>query len=649
MLNLEQQPPKPLLLQGLFLCLISFAYCWISFPGLTGGFTLDDWPNLEKLDHIKDFNSFLQFVLNGISSQLGRPVSLLSFALQAENWPHNPFPFKLASLIIHVINAWLVYFCCHFIAALKNWPERNRFIFSGCVFGLWLFHPLNISTVFYVIQRMTLLAGMFSLIGVAGFLWGFRLSLTEQPRKGLIIATLGMGVTYLLGILSKENALLTGLGIAVLYWTLLRPQHASSLWDKWIIIFGVIPPLIILAYLCFNLDQHTRADFTPYQRLLTESVILLDYVDKILLPTPYKLNIFNDGFPVYKQLFASAVTIKAVSIWLALVILALSFRKKAPFFAFAVFWFLSGHLLESSIFGLELYFEHRNYLPGLGLLIGIVGTVIELSNKATGYSQKLQKTINYFCIALISAMSIGYVMVYGAEVSSWQNPGAMAISALKERPNSMRAHQEASSFFANTGDFKTSTKILDAIEKRWPSTGAYAQYMMLKCNDPDISIPPKETIMTRLTKGTFDRGTLPAMSDIFARKKIGGCTFLSWQDYLNYVEALYNNPQFASQVDDFLILQAYVYSAEQQKQKAAQTLDRLPDNASTIDYLMMKTQFYAVAGDIEKAKKILAYIKGKYGTTFKYRLTDHKYVELLEAMIKQSLLNKAGRPSGNLQ
>jgi protein O-mannosyl-transferase len=645
MLELEPKTTKPLLMQGLFLCLISLAYCWISLPGLYGGFTLDDWPNLEKLDQVRDFNSLLQFILSGIASQLGRPVSLLSFALQAPNWPHNPFPFKIVGLIIHVINAWLVYLCCHLIAKLKNWPERSCFIFAGTVFGLWLFHPLNISTTFYVVQRMVLLAAFFSLIGVAAFLWGFRLSINGQSRKGLIIATLGITITYVLGILSKENAVLTGLGISVIYWLLLRPQLDSSLWGKWIVIIGIMPSLIILTYLCFHLDQHTRADFTPYQRLLTESVILLDYVGKILLPTPYKLNIFNDGFPVYKDLFASIDVIKAISIWATLLFLAFFFRKKAPFFAFAVFWFLSGHLFESSIFGLELYFEHRNYLPSLGIIIGIVGAVVELGKKAQGYSQKLQKFVNYSCISLVSALSIGYVMVYGAEVVNWKTPGALAISALTERPNSMRAHQDASAFFANIGDFKSSLHILDAIEQRWPSTGAYAQYLMLKCNENNINIPAKETILKRFKKGTFDRGTLPAISDVFTRKKLGGCTYLSWQEYLDYVEALYNNPQFGSQIDDFLILKSYSYSVQKQNLEAARTLDRLSDEASTIDYLLLKTQFYAVAGDINKAIRLIEFIKAKYSNTLKYKITNYKNVGLLEAMIKKSQLNKANNPT----
>ena len=468
-----------------------------------------------------------------------------------------------------------------------------------------------------------------------------RNQLQGQSKKGLIIATLGITVTYVLGILSKENAVLTGLGIAVLYWLLLRPQHGSSLWDKWAVIFGVMPSVIILAYLCFHLNQHTRSDFTPYQRLLTESVILLDYVDKILLPTPYKLNIFNDGFPVYKELFADFITIKVVSLWLALISLTYIFRKKAPFFAFAVFWFLSGHLLESSIFGLELYFEHRNYLPSLGIIIGVVGTVVEIGNKAQGYSQKLQKAVNYASVGLISVMSLVYVMVYGAEVASWKNPGSLAISALTERPNSMRAHQEAASFFANLGQFEASAKILNKIEERWPSTGAYAQYLMLKCFDGNTAIPQDTDLLQRFQQGTFDRGTLPAMTDVYTQKKQGNCQYLSWEKYLEYTEALFNNPAFGSQIDDFLILQAYAYTALKQPEKAALALDRFPNDAADVDYLLYKVQFFAVANNIEKSQTIIELIQSRFGKSIKYQITQKKMVESMADMLHQQTAKKA--------
>ena len=636
--------PRPLLMQGFFLVLISIAYCWISLPGLAGGFILDDWPNLTGLDKAYESHALFQFIFSSVASELGRPVSLLSFALQAEHWPGNPYPFKLAGLCIHIANAYLLYFCCYLLGQIKNWPQRSIFLFAGTVFSLWLFHPLNISTVFYVVQRMVLLAGFFSLLGVICFLWSIKHYQQHPCKLYLVIASLGMVITYLLGILSKENAILTGLMLSVLYVFLLRELCGNKLWDAWVIIFGVLPSIIVLGYLCLHIAQHTRPDFGPFERLLTESVILQDYLDKILLPTPRKLNIFNDGFPVYKNLFDSAVTIKSVSFWLVLSALALVLRKRAVFLAFGLFWFLSGHLLESSIFGLELYFEHRNYLPSLGILIGIVGTVIEFNLKATDFSITAKKWLSYASTGLLFCMATAYVLVYGAEISTWRSPGALAISALTERPESLRAHQEAAAYFANVGDYANSTLLVQSIERKWPGyPGTYSQLIMLHCLDNNVVLPNDTALKQRLVNGKFDRGTIDAWHQILDFKKNDHCPDLTWAHYQELVELLIKNKNYGGQKDDFVVLLALSFNANRQFTEAASALDKFPEDRATLDFLILKAQFYAMAGKKQESLQILERAKNKFSNNLKVWLPRQDQFERLQQQVLDSVKTEQGK------
>jgi len=48
-------------------------------------------------------------------------------------------------------------------------------------------------------------------------------------------------------------------------------------------------------------------------------------------------------------------------------------RRRYPLFALAVLWYLAGHLIESTVVPLELYFEHRNYIPIIGPLFALGG------------------------------------------------------------------------------------------------------------------------------------------------------------------------------------------------------------------------------------------------------------------------------------
>ncbi|MCY0536413.1 hypothetical protein, partial [Klebsiella pneumoniae] len=52
---------------------------------------------------------------------------------------------------------------------------------------------------------------------------------------------------------------------------------------------------------------------------------------------------------------------------------SLAARKRAPSIPAGWFFFLVAHLVESSFLPLEMYYEHRNYLPSFGLLLAATG------------------------------------------------------------------------------------------------------------------------------------------------------------------------------------------------------------------------------------------------------------------------------------
>ena len=64
---------------------------WLAYrPGLTGGFLFDDLVNLDALGSsgpIDDWNTFWRYITSGTADPIGRPVALLSFLLDARDWP----------------------------------------------------------------------------------------------------------------------------------------------------------------------------------------------------------------------------------------------------------------------------------------------------------------------------------------------------------------------------------------------------------------------------------------------------------------------------------------------------------------------------------------------------------------------------------
>ncbi|MCA9014255.1 MAG: hypothetical protein KDA77_02880, partial [Planctomycetaceae bacterium] len=204
------------------LALLSLLTLLVYLPGIKGPFLLDDLVNLQQLGDgggITDLRTALGFVFGNLSGPAGRPVSMLSFLLNARNWPAEVVSFKMTNLLIHVVNglliAWLSLLLFRVLKVSESRAGWSAFAVAAC----WLLHPLNVSTTLYVVQRMTQLMTLFSLAALIFFVKG-RCVLESQPVRAILLMCIGLFPFGLLAVLSKENGALLLLAIAVLEFTL---------------------------------------------------------------------------------------------------------------------------------------------------------------------------------------------------------------------------------------------------------------------------------------------------------------------------------------------------------------------------------------------------------------------------------------------
>jgi tetratricopeptide (TPR) repeat protein len=109
---------------------------------------------------------------------------------------------------------------------------------------------------------------------------------------------------------------------------------------------------------------YTYRTFTMWQRLITEPIILLRYLFLLLYPSADFL-IFDPDIQASVGLLQPPVTILGDFLVILLFIFSLMNLRRFPILCFAIFYFFVNHAIESSFIGLELYFEHRNYLPSV--------------------------------------------------------------------------------------------------------------------------------------------------------------------------------------------------------------------------------------------------------------------------------------------
>lgn len=380
-----------LLIALLFFLLLAITHTLYQ-PSLAGGLVFDDLPNFKPWRGIGDIDSLHDLGRLAFSSihPPGRPLSLASFVIDDQSWPVDSRSLKRTNILIHLLNTVLVFALLQLLLRRNNTLQRANWI-ALAVTAIWALHPMQVSNVAYIIQRMNLLSSLLTLIALLAYCAG-RNRLEQRPIYALMLCSFSIGVVVPLSILAKENGLLTcayALLIERFFYT--RPGNSlvifrrtfalPLLWSIWKIL-ALWTPLSLLAIYCLKSVIQPSGfivrNFTPGERMLTQGPVLADYLEKLLLPRLHSSGLYFDNFPV-----SHSITTTALLSWGAILILlylAFRFRNTKPIASFGIFFYFAGHLMESTVLPLELYFEHRNYLPQLGIWLCLVWLASSLTN-----------------------------------------------------------------------------------------------------------------------------------------------------------------------------------------------------------------------------------------------------------------------------
>jgi len=435
--------PRPRIgLAGLLaLCILAYA------ASLSGNFLFDDIQQIFNNPALRAIGTPAQnwFVvaLSSDGSILRRPISMLSFGANVALFGMSPFAFKLVNVGLHLLNGVLIYGIWHRLArrlipATAFPVEPKMLALLGA--GLWLLHPLNVSGVVYVVQRMNELAAFFSLCGLYGYVDSRERML--RGERALLSALASLTVFGVLAVFSKENgALITiyALVIEACCYRFKAPLPRQRLVLKLFFAAAVALPLALFAGFLVShphwlVDSYAVRSFTLPERLLTEARILCAYLLWIVVPNPAWMGFYHDDMVVSAGLLNPPSTLIAVFFLLVLAGAAWLMRKHSPAFTFGVAWFLAGHVMESTILPLEIVFEHRNYLPMAGLLLGITCTFAQF------FAARIPaRPLALSCIALL----LGLAGITAVRAASWGSPLTLALDDARHHPDSSRAQYDA--------------------------------------------------------------------------------------------------------------------------------------------------------------------------------------------------------------
>ena len=445
----------------------------VYWPGLQGPMLLDDFENLEPLIDMQSGRLAWHEVLGGLDFR-GRPITMLSFVANWLTSAGEIWSLKYTNLMIHLLcGALLFWLTGRLLAEPRAGVASQRWWIALLVAALWLLAPMLASTVLYIVQRMAQLATLFVLAGLLCYVCGRQL-LAVRRRLGVGLISLCFILFWPLAALSKQNgALLPLLAVIVEFSFFERPPCRAHrrLVHGLLAVLVVVPAAGAAMALAMGpgdlFGAYQGRDFSAYERLITEARILFDYAANLLMiPGGSPLGLFHDDFVLSRGLLDPPTTIVAIVLWCAVLLFAWALRATswAPI-AFGPIFFLAAHSLESTVIPLELYFEHRNYLPSTGLFLSL-GVVAGRLMQHTRWKKSF--------VIVVALVSLTHGALTMARVRNWQSHESLLLAAAQTHPDSPRVHTGLAALYLGRNELDRAFEHLDRADALYGGRQSYA-------------------------------------------------------------------------------------------------------------------------------------------------------------------------------
>ena len=492
-------------LLALLLALLAVA---VFSPGLGGGFLLDDGHTIvnNPLIQVKtlDRNSLLDAAVSFHAGNSTRPLSMLSFGL--DYWRAGglePSAFKATNLFLHGVTAFVLALFLRQLLQLAGWTAARAAAVALLVALVWAVHPLQVSAVLYVVQRMQTLATLFVVMALWAYLALRQAQMAGRPgwRWAIVVA-----VCWALALASKEDAILLPLYTLVLELTVLRfaaqwPPRARD----WRILYSLIAVGGAALFFFWMLPHYWSQapypgrDFNSIERLMTQARVLLMYLGQILLPLPRWMTFNYDEFQISRGLLNPISTLLSMVALAGVLAWAWAWRNRRPVFACGLLLFFAGHVLTSNVIALELVFEHRNHFPLIGALLALADLAVMAVDRWRVRPRPL---------AVVLALLVAGVASAGAaRAYTWGDTVRLAKFGVEVAPDSPRAWLAlGGAYFDRAGrkqgrgspDLDRAIETLEQAAKRTGSASAYSNVVIYKTIQGTVTPADWDRLVQRL-------------------------------------------------------------------------------------------------------------------------------------------------------
>lgn len=451
--------PRQFVLLSFFAALLAGA---LFLPGLPGQLIFDDIPNITTNPAVQlkslSAEALLKVLWGYQVSGSTRSLPMLSFAL--DYWRGggpDPLTFKTTNILLHVLTACVLAGCLRTLLLVAGTSPQRAGWAALALATAWAAHPLQVSTVLYVVQRLQSMGTLFLVLALWAYLHGRSAQIAGRPgRHGLLLTVF----FWLLALGCKEDSALLPLYTLALELTVLRFAADDARLSRNLRRFyvaGTVLALLAYAVLApqfWNDRAYVGRDFNPAERLLTQPRALAMYLGQILLPLPGQMPFYYDWLPPSRSLLQPWTTLPALVLLMGLLALAWWQRRRRPLLALGIFLFFGAHAIASNVIALELAFEHRNHFALVGALLALGSLLAEIASRLHA-APRLQAPACGLLLAILAGLTL-------VRADIWSSTTGIARLATEHAPGSGRAWtQLCASIFGDGGGARSDNPRLD--------------------------------------------------------------------------------------------------------------------------------------------------------------------------------------------
>ena len=462
--RLRQSAGKQLLPVALLVLLCLIVY----YNSLSNGFVYDDFGSIVENKYIKQPGQFLSslfdhsyFKVAGLEASY-RPVATLSYFLIYTIAELDPFYYHLASLLLHTLNAVLVYWLAGLI--LKN---QLGALIAGLLFAS---HPALSEAVNCIDFNDDPLAALFFLLSLIFYI---RLK-AENVSSNISGYSLAL-FFYFLGLLSKEMAI-TLPAVILLYDIVLRDgardrltiHHVLTTLQKRAYFYsGFVAVSLVYVFIRFIILSSPGGYLNASHGSLVERIIYLPgHIFSFIELAIFPVNLTADYVFSYPDSFFNGSNLLGFVGVMGLAGLSFFVYRYSKAVFFGIWWFLITLFPVSNL--IEIYnplAERYLYIPIIGFCL-VVPTVIDAVVRRR-FTRPAAATVATLIPTLVI---IGlYSTATLARNPDWRNNFVLWSKTVQSSPNSLVAHGGLGMAYLERGMLNEAQQEFETAIKLYPN------------------------------------------------------------------------------------------------------------------------------------------------------------------------------------